>query len=361
MINNNHEFKSLFVISTPKQVNNSIESILKLNKLQPKLQIIFICLDSIIGSRNAISELWLNERIIIKSFEKSTNDINSSSKSTTKKESYDLSPSRMDKRWNDLNTNEQKIDIEFENDVNVSFSLSNTLFVNGLINTCFIYEYDDKFLNNDINFENLSNISIKIPELKLDTIDKISYFNKLKKLNMSEEPDMEFKITSFEGNLIKTINDKPASQYLIENKEIQKSKKDLFFKLSQKDNESSYFKIIAGGLGWGEKAGYIAIDPIVTKLNLNKETKVELYQHDEMKVYDYEKEIYGSESDSDKKGVLFECTELETGYDNKVEEEEEERSVEGMVGMGSERGFKLNKKWQKSNGENIFAPLCCQF
>ncbi len=106
--------------------------------------------------------------------------------------------------------------------------------------------------------EFLSSLSITLP-LSIDSIQKN---NKLEKITPF------LKITSCKQNLVKTINDGPASYYLEENdiiKKLASKETRVFVHIKQQEGDTSdeelQFEVIAGGGGWGVKAGILALSP----------------------------------------------------------------------------------------------------
>lgn len=344
---------SLILLTTPKQLNPLLkylsqnnETFLNSSKLE---NLIVASTDTICHSRNAISELWIenNEIINIKNIEK-TKKIENKSKLHRQLEPLSVDPIRMSKNWKDIKY-DGNININFINlNKNIKANLACTLFENNNYNTCFIIK---KSLDNEINGQNLSNIEIEINSN--NQISNINYSNKLIEIPLVEDEDLrdeEYQITSFESNMIKSINDQSASGYLIDNSIVTSSKKELFFKLYNKDKEiekfnEEFYSLVAGGLGWGEKQAFLVVDPIVGNVG-NRFVKL-YYNKIELKMPKIESK--------DKTTIQLEVSELEQEF-NEVEgkvENEDTIIINNVFSIGSENGIILNGVNHRAHGENI--------
>ncbi|KAG7835950.1 hypothetical protein KL943_001599 [Ogataea angusta] len=300
---------SLLMISTASQLETSIDSLIKLNRSVPSLQLVYFCVDSILNSRNAVSECWFEEDMLIQTCKQ-------------------FKPSK-DKSTPQSGTVELKL-----NGFDVVLPLAHTMFQNTLPATCFFVDGD-----NPHNWKSLSLLKVQLPFIKSS---HFKYSNCLVELPMEKNPAQEYIITEHEGNMIKTINMLPASQYLIENEHVQKSKNALFFKLYDgaqvPDYMESYHRITVGGLGWGEKQGYLVLDRNVGSLD---HKKLKLYQHRPETAVHF---------DRNKKSVVLECSTEQQSY---RPTDSNSPIVSNQIGLGSETGFKLNGVWHTSQGEVV--------
>lgn len=352
--------KSLIIMTTPPQLNNTINKLYDNNIFNKfKLnQLLVVCVDSLLNSRNGYSEIWLKNNFNLKNFE----TIEQRNERIKKK--YDplsVDPIRFDKKWND--TKEQTLfEINFKNfNFNSKIRLANTLFENSENSTCFYVG------NKPFDWFNLATIKIDIDLDEYKNIDNIEYFNRLTEIPLVENENGNdndgnnlYTITDFEGNLIKSINNQSASQYLIDNSIVMESKKDLYFKLYNNENptkpfQDEYYKLIVGGLGWGEKQAFLAIDPVVGKTGYRD---VKLFYYDKSTPI-HEIQIPDSSTSNNK--IIFECSELENGYEtynNKHNNTKNQEIVNevvkpGVFAMGCEQGFELDGVWHRSNGESV--------
>lgn len=332
--------KSLILMTTPSQLNKVIEKSIddfKNSQMRPINQIIVACIDSILGSRDAYSELYLDSEIIINSIKEFKNE-------NKVRDPLSVDPIKFDKNWNDKSKITSLMFNINDNNQRINLRLANSLFSNGEHSTCF-YIGDSEF-----DWLNLSELQVS---LKINNMEKqvgISYHNRLKEIPFVQGVNSEYKVTSFEGNLIKSINDKSPSQYLIDNPMIMGSKKDLYFKLYDNNNSQiiqpwnqEYYKLIVGGLGWGEKQAFLGVDPIVGEIGNRF-----------IKMYEFDNTIPALDPNQ-ASGIVIECPEIESGYVDYSMENEGKPPVEinSVFAFGCEDGFELNGVSHKSQGEVI--------
>ncbi|CAI8495556.1 unnamed protein product [Pichia kudriavzevii] len=334
----NHH-KSLILLTTPSQLNQIVTKLSE--STQPKVESLLVAsVDSITGSRNAFTELWLETPFKIKELEL----VEDMEKRLSKKYNpLSADPIKMQGRnWKDT-TEETILGLSIPQ-WNVTFHtrLANTIFTNSQQSTCFIAN------GGELDYLNLSQVRIDIDTDQEHGSGNITYHNRLTEIPMVCGIEDTYKITDFKGNLIKSINHKSASGYLTENPKVMDSKKDLFFKLySEGDNVDSwmeeYYRLVVGGLGWGEKQAFIALDTVVGEPGLRN---VRLFYHDE------QKPKFQLQSPDNKDSMVFECTELEEGYQD-FTKDNDEKVLPRVFGVGSNHGFNLNGVWHRSNGETV--------
>jgi hypothetical protein len=353
-----NEHKSLILLTTPSQLNNCIKEIIdfseskfiKKSKNDDKMnQILVACVDTISGSRNGYSFMWLVENFNISQYE-TLDHRNESLK--RRKHPLSVDPIKMDKTWKDTkeNTKFQMLINDWE--INVNTFLANTIFQNSESNTCF-YVGHEKY-----DWQNLSTISISLDDISKEPILKknteIKYSNRLTEIPLIEDPKKakeHYLVTEFEGNMIKTIEDESASSYLTNNSIVMSSKKDLYFKLSVRPESTritnaEYYKLIVGGLGWGEKQAFIAVDPIVRKIRYRF---IKLFYYD----HNTPKHVYKSPDNPIINKFIFECSEIEDGYEDYGNTDKETVYLSHVFSLGCEQGFQLNNTWHRANGEVI--------
>lgn len=338
---------SLILLTTPPQLNNVVNALVDENSIANKLkQKLVVCVDSIANSRNGYSELWLNSPFSITKHE----TIEERNERIKKKiDPLSVDPIKFDKAWKDTK-DETMFEVNFTNlKMKTKIRLANTLFENGENSTCF-FVGNEKF-----DWYNLANITIDVNLDNISNIKNIEYCNRLTEIPLVENETDLYTITDFEGNLIKSINNQSASGYLIDNSLVMDSKKDLYFKLYEDENHDltrpwghEYYKLIVGGLGWGEKQAFLAVDPIVGTTGYKD---VKLYFYDKgTKQYS----ITSPQHSANNK-LIFECSELEDGYEeySKPDDKTCTSEYEGVFAMGCENGFELDGIWHRSNGEFV--------
>lgn len=326
---------SLVLLTTPSQLSKVIATISKeKSKKDTRLnQILVACVDTICGSRNAVSELW-TKKLSIHNHE-TIGDRNERLK--PKKEALSVNPVKLDKTWKN-NTMHTLLDFKIGN-FNPKLRLANTLFCNGEESTCFYVG------NTKIDWFNLSSIKFTVDE-EVNVSEK-SYKNRLTEIPFDlDQPNVEYQITSYEGNLIKSINDKSASGYLINNAKVMDSKKDMYFKLYDGETQTKpwnqeVYKLVVGGLGWGEKQAFLAVDPDALNGDLG---------HRNVKLYYFDHSTEKPEIPD--AGIVVECSEIEEGFSDLDGPTAE---LPHVFGMGSEEGFELNGVWHRANGEQVVA------
>lgn len=350
-----NDHKSLVVITTPSLLNQLIPQIqsyiTKDGQLKDMNTVVVACVDTIAQSRFAYSQLWTKSDIKITNFE--TNE-DRDSRMTKKKDPLSADPVRFDKSWKHW-LDETLFSINFTNwNLETNVRLGSSVFQNDQMNTSFFITRSTEGGINQKNLHNMSSISI---DVNLDDIPhqepEIEYTNRLTEIPMVENPeesDPVYTITDFEGNLLKSINDRGASDYLINNSLVMGEKKDLYFKLytdedvkESKPWKQQFYKLLVGANGWGEKQAFMAIDPCV---GLAGHRHVKMYQYDPVKPP-------CNISTADDVKVVVETSELEDGFIQPPTQGTEEVSISGVFAMGSELGFQVDGVWHKANGDII--------
>ncbi|GMM30813.1 hypothetical protein DAMA08_035580 [Martiniozyma asiatica (nom. inval.)] len=338
------DHQSLVLLTTPSQLNNVITTTFnEFNASNKSIkQILVACVDTILSSRNAYSELYLDTPFELQ-YHQTTEQ--SAAKNNLERDPLSVDPVKFDKNWKDQkDLTSLQLTI---NDTIGKVQLANTLFANGEYNTCF-YVGGEKF-----DWHNLSNANVKI-NFKNGSKGKLQYSNRLSEIPLVEDAqdNRVYQVTDFEGNLVKSINDEPASGYLINNSKVMGSKKDLFFKLYESEEKSKpwkdeYYRLLVGGLGWGEKQAIIAIDPIVGNIGYRK---VKLYYYNS-ETPEYKPKIMNSQEHM----IVWECSELENGYDSYQADTEEntETIYSNIFGIGCEAGYELDGITHRSHAETI--------
>ncbi|GMG19886.1 unnamed protein product [Ambrosiozyma monospora] len=370
--------KALLLLTTPHLLNSTIDTFVNLTSdkslEQHNIQkAAVICVDSILQCKNAVSELWLNEpdQLQIIDYVVKDDDV----KNEPKPRTSEADPIKLDKNWKDGLTDTQlSLNLFGEGNsadklVNLKLNLGRSLFVNGLESTCFTYHnptipnFTTESKSNFVNLQKLT-IDLHLPSTPVKAGDKpliqSKYTNQFIKLPFEPDEDDVYVIDSHVGNLIKRINFKPASGYLIENPKLNDSKDhSIWVKLSKYSPETAsvkmnkptdeYYRVIVGGSGWdAEKMAMLGIDPVVGD-GLDYKKQIELYEVSK------EKNVLSLDDSVDaSKNVKFvvECSEADENFsqfDNKLSE----TVIEGVVGFGSENGFQYDEVWHKAPNEIV--------
>ncbi|OWB76735.1 hypothetical protein B5S32_g890 [[Candida] boidinii] len=386
--NNSNEnfknFKSLMVLCTPSQLNNVIGELSNLNKSNKELKILTACVDSINQNSDAISEVWfdkyfdINPKSII--LLEDRDDLN-----TPPRESDGVVPVRASKQWKTI---ESELKIKLSDKYEIKLSLANTVFINSELTTMFYLlsekQNNIKLLEN-IQGHNLCELEVNLPIEFQNDDNKIKYFDGLKKINLIDKDNEDgLFITSFKGNLIKSINDKPASSFLENSEELMSSKASrVFFQLTSTNNNKSAseninsnnnnnksiqdmhmkekYEVIAGGGGWSIKGSYLALDPNC-KDRLRLGSKVECFIEPKEQIADIINSNENNHIDeTNEKLISIECSKslenLNYQDHNGSNNNSEEIIRDGFLSFGSEKGFTFNGIGHTSHGETIVLKL----
>ncbi|OUM54400.1 hypothetical protein BVG19_g3785 [[Candida] boidinii] len=374
-------FKSLMVLCTPPQLNNVISELSNLNKSNKDLKILAACVDSINQNSDAISEVWfdkyfeINPKSIV--LLEDRDDLN-----TPPRESDGVVPVRASKHWKAI---ESELKINLSDKYEIKLSLANTVFINSELTTMFYLlsekENNNKLLEN-IQGQNLCELEVNLPIEFKDEINNIEYFDGLKKVNLVDKDNEDgLFITSFKGNLIKSINDKPASSFLENSEELMSSKASrVFFQLTSTDNSiktksatnnnksiqdihmKEKYEVIAGGGGWSIKGSYLALDP-KCKDRLKLGSKVECFIEPKEKIANIRDSNEGNTVyETNEKLISIECSKsLEDlnyqSHNNGSNNNSKEIVRDGFLSFGSEKGFTFNGIGHTSHGETIVLKL----
>lgn len=331
-----------------------MEKLFDLSKKEHQLTAILACVDSVLGSHNGISELWFQNPIGIGKYKAlpDKHDDNEGEQS-----SFSVAtPIKLDKNWKN-DTQDTRLDINLQgSSVNhtLSLQLANTLFQNCESSTCFFLQPG----KHPDNWMNLQQLSLTLPCEELDANNlKFVGSNNLKELHLGSE-DKPLQVTKYTSNMIDEIDDRPAAEYLINNKEIQKSKRPIFMELisqshpekgvpfSTIDYTNEFYQIVVGGLGWGEKQGMIALDPTVGEIGYRYCRLFQQRKYVSHKVRNV----------PDKITICAECSEPEKDFEDyniRDDAGSAEIILDNVTGLGSEHGFSFDRVWHKAAGDEL--------
>lgn len=324
--------KSVVLLSTPQNLPFVIENAISFYQLIG-MQVLVAGVDAVApnGARNGVSELWLDDYM---TFENSIN-LNEKDSNPPLRESDGIHVVGAKTHWKHIDAS-LRLSM---GDNTVDLSLANTAFSTNTLATLFFFQ--PKHLQaktSDPNMgEMLCGLTAKIPPLDAHMSGPVSHDRWIQLTNEV------LKVTKFHGNLIKTINGKPAASFLEKNEKIMSlASKDtkVYVKLYSGD-EFKKHEVIAGGGGWGAKADLLAISP---------EAKPKIGDRVEFFMVSPEDRYTDMNLAVESNRIKFECVPEATTYGGEVPASQE---VEDLFGCGCESGFKVNGVNHRSAGEVV--------
>ncbi|KAI5956556.1 hypothetical protein KGF54_001031 [Candida jiufengensis] len=334
--------KSVLVFSTPTNLPQIIQDSIDLFQNE-QLQVIVAGIDTMIpySHRNGVSELWLDQPIKIGA---STLLEEKDKLNEPPRESDGLNPVTARKNWKNISGS---LNIKLKNEMDASISLANTVFSTGSIITLF---YFDPILKVAHSGEHLCDLDIELPRGVVPTHSSVLIEDKWTPLY----PGESFKVTGCAGNLLKTIEQKPAAKFLENNDKLMSlgsKETEVYVKLRKHGNSLvERFKVTAGGGGWGVKADLIALSP---EAKPKKGDEVEFFMVTPDDRY-LSKHNDGNISKF-QNSIAFARSYEEINFNEF--EEEKEHVFENVFGCGSEHGFVFNGVKHDSPGEAIYIKL----
>lgn len=330
--------KSVILLSTSSQIVNTTEKSINLFQ-KYGLQVIVAGVDTVVGEKNGLSELWLDEYVTIE------NSVLLEEKDAKKKElrrSDGIHIVTARENWRKI---ESSFNISLNQTNKLKLALANTIFQTTNLVTLFYFQPSSIKQGQNHSGQTLCDLSVALPEISLTRVESFDKWTPL-----YDESDGEFLVSNCTGNLIKGINKKPAAKFLETNERLMSiaSKETKVYVKIYKPGSSSpqKFEVIAGGGGWGAKADMIALSPDAKP---TVGDRIEFFMLTPRDRYNREKAI-------EEKGLIsclnFECNHEDVNYEE--EEESVERIVlEGTFGGGAEEGFEYNEVNFKSPGERV--------
>ncbi|KAK7206266.1 hypothetical protein BZA70DRAFT_266586 [Myxozyma melibiosi] len=219
-----------------------------------------------------------------------------------------------------------------------------------------------------------TSMTLNIPhKLKLEPVKAESALEFLPNKSARPGESADMYVTSSKDNIIRTINDRPASSFLEDSlaaglfldpvppmntrftKNLENPKNRSVYALI---NDSVRYKVIAGGGGWGVRAGMLVLDP---EAKVPANAKIEFYvtknAGPDYGIADAElmtgDQSYGR--------VYFECVEPIQFLDDAEAEAEgavvEEVALEGIFGAGTDNRFLVGTKKYDVHGEFVAASV----
>ncbi|EGW31957.1 uncharacterized protein SPAPADRAFT_138569 [Spathaspora passalidarum NRRL Y-27907] len=332
---------SALVLSTPSNLPQVIQNAIDLYQ-KHNLQIIVAGVDSIVpnSSRNGVSEVWTEQPLTIENslLLSERDDLNK-----PPKESDGIHIVTAKKNWKNIESN---LRINFNTKINADLKLANTIFSTGSILTLFYFQPGNLIDSTGNSGQHLCELEVTLPQDSVSEECQITFKDNWTPLY----PDQVFSVTNCIGNLVKAVDNKPASEFLEKNQKLMSigsKETQVYVKLTNPNSTvTERFKIIAGGGGWGAKANMIALSPeakpvIGSKIEFFMITPQDRYSKKYEAIEDY------------KNAITLQTTYEEQNYVEEEEEEQEPIVMENVVGCGSESGFKFNGVIHNSPGEQV--------
>ncbi|RLV95119.1 hypothetical protein JA1_001116 [Spathaspora sp. JA1] len=332
---------SVLVLSTPSNLPQIIQNAIDLYQ-QHNLQIVVGGIDSVVpnSSRNGVSELWSEKPLTIKRsiLLESRDDLNK-----PPKESDGIHIVTAKKNWKNI---ESKLCINFNESINADLKLANTVFSTGSILTLFYFQPTNLVDSPGNSGQHLCELEVALPQGDISEQCQITLKDNWTPLY---EGGRAFTITNCVGNLLKTIDDKPASEFLEKNDSLMSigsKETQVYVKLTNPNSAvTERFKVIAGGGGWGAKANIIALSP---EAKPTVGSKIEFFMITPSDRYAKKYE----DIDNYKNSITLQTTYEEQTYVEDTQEQEQ-TVIENAFGCGSESGFTLNGVVHNSPGEMV--------
>lgn len=325
--------KSVLILSTPQNLPNSIESAISLHENQD-LQVVVAGVERMVpnGAANGVSELWMDDFM---KFENPTL-LSDKDKPEPLRASDGIHPVGAKVNWKLIDSS---INLNIQG-VELGLNLANTAFYTNLLSTLFFFQPKGLGELSTFSGQTLCGLLVVLPEL-LANLKKKSVHDNWTPLASDESE--ELLVTNCTGNLLKGLNNLPASLFLEKNDKLMSiGSKDtkVYVKVTGNDGSKKRYEVIAGGGGWGAKADLLALSP---EAQLKKGDRVEFFM---VKPEDQGKGKIGLVSNQ----FLFECAPESKNYE---EAQPTSQTVENLFGCGSEIGFVADGVNHKSPGESL--------
>lgn len=296
------------------------------------------------SNRNGVSELWINQPLKIgKSLLlEERDDVNDPAQ-----ESDGLNIIVATKNWKNIKSN---LGIKLRNDMTLNLNLANTVFSTGSLITLFYFSHQEglKHLG-----QHLCDLQIELPRGVVSRHSHVSIRDNWTDLYPGSN---SFTITKCIGNLLKTVDNKPAAKFLEDNNKLMSigSKDTEVYVKIKKPNSNTIerFKVIAGGGGWGAKADIIALSP---EAKLEKGSEIQFYMVTPEDRFLEQSLHHGVEEYEN--AFAFTNSYEQIGYSEHDTQLEGQKVYDNVFGCGSEHGFFFNGIKHNSPGESIIVKL----
>lgn len=329
--------KSVILLSTPQNIPTVIENAINMYQFA-SMQVLVAGVDSVVpnGSRNGVSELWLDDYITFKG----SVPLTAKDKEPERRESDGINAVGAKTNWKQISAS---LSLHL-GDHKVDVSLANTAFATNHLATLFYFQPPalQKQTRDQNMGEILCELTAILPPLSPLLAAPISGD---RWTPLTENQNLV--VTNCTGNLVKAINDGPAAKVLEENTELMSiaSKETKVYVKVYRGNECKKYEVIAGGGGWGAKADLLAISP---------EAKLQL--GDRLEFFMITPDVRFTEMNATlvSNQFMFESLPEATTYGDNVSTTQE---VQNLFGCGSELGFVLDGVNHKSPGETVSMPF----
>ncbi|KAG7195242.1 uncharacterized protein KQ657_003768 [Scheffersomyces spartinae] len=325
--------KSLVLAATPSVLPHLFPIIENIHS--QGIQVLVAGVDTIpLNNRNGVSELWLNEKLEIKSPEDESKDHSHSHS--------DLSSVHKLNNWE---STKGSLRININDNSVVDMQLANTLFSTGHDHTLFYLDSSRRGSG-----ELTDQLEVILP-LGLVKEEKAAVTDRWTPLYEGQT----FTITNCVGNLLKQVDGKGASSYLEKSKllmDLGSKDTQVYVKIHRKAGNYKTilrYEVIAGGGGWGAKADIIALTPHAT---ISKGDKIEFFMLTPSDRYSSDSQSLRNSLDN---SIVIECSQEEVSYNNGATGDD--ASTLSYFGCGSEKGFTYKGVGHASSGEKLAFAL----
>lgn len=336
---NDFSAKSVMLLSTPLLLPQVIDQALLLNQ-EKDIQVVVAGVDRMVpnGASLGISELWLKDLISIDHSELLKEEEN------PPRESDGVHAVKIDKNWKMVDSSLQ---VNFCPNLSVNLKLANTIFTTLKPVTMFFLQ--DSSVAHADSGQTLRELAISLPIDEMP-LKRVEHEDKWIPLHESEEEELI--ITSSAGNLLKQINDEPASRFLQENEKLMSrinKEAEVYVKLIKKETgKVERHRVVAGGGEWGAKANILAISP---EAHPRKGDRIEFFMLDP--------ESCNHDSQNDKKSwnnvMVFECSSPDTVYPSTIPGDF--HMYNNVFGCATEGGYSINGIQYRSAGDRSLIYL----
>lgn len=312
--------KSVLVLATPPNLQLVIGRSIELHR--QNLQVIVAGVNAVANSNNGVSELWLDNYFAIGDLV--LLDDKDKKKELRRSDGVHIVTAK--ENWKNISSS---LEIGLGGH-SVVLSLANTVFHTEKLATMFYFQ--------PLHLPQL-NLGQTLSDLKIVLNEEIDVTATASDRWTALYDESDFRVTRCTGNLIKTINKQPAAKFLEENRRLMDlASKDtlVFVKLANKR-----YEVIAGGGGWGAKAGMLALLPDARP---RVGDRIEFFMLAPADRYRLPEPWPTS-------GFSFDCTNEETGYHEP--DKGPELALPNVFGCGCEHGFRYDGVNFRSPGERL--------
>lgn len=317
--------KAAIFLATPQNLSKTIETAIMLFQSM-QMQVVVAGVDRMAPNlvSTGVSQLWFDESLQISK----PTLLSAISETPEPRESDGIHPVGAKVPWKHV---EGSLLLGLGSHT-VRMALANTAFATNTFTTLFYFQKDAKTPHMG---QTLASLHLQVPAMELAPPQVLDRWTQLTSETLT--------VTKCKGNLVLSINNMPASQFLENNEKLMSlaSKDTKVYVKVFRDETCRRYEVIAGGGGWGTKADLLAVSPEAV---LARGDRLEFYMvtpDDRFKLL--EESALSSQ-------VRFECapesTTFETANPDPV-------VIDNFFGAASEQGFQVDGVNHKSAGEAV--------